>query len=176
MGKTKKKGNIRLEEGNTETSSNQPPKKKQGPKGKKWIMVWNNYHLPQYHKNDIMGNSTYENFLEKIRGECSFFILAEEIGKINQTKHIQGYVEFERYVRPRLLMGNPFCHWGDKDGKPCIGSREDNIHYVTKDLGNDKGVPSKILLKSNNCIIKQKNRLFDFDLLLYIIIIEHFTH
>lgn len=59
------------------------------------------------------------------------------------TKHIQGYIEFMRSgpdakrVRPISALGLPKeVHWGDSNGKPCRGSREDNITYCSKECRN----------------------------------------
>ncbi len=133
--------------GNSVTPPKSAAKKKQSPTGKKWIMVWNNFDLDKYNKIDELGQSTYKNFMRKIEKECSYYILSDETGE-SGTRHIQGYVEFLKEVRPRLKMENPFCHWGDKDGKPCRGTREENVSYVRKE--------DVILLKSKNCIESRK--------------------
>lgn len=53
------------------------------------------------------------------------------------TDHIQGYVEFPTKVRPIGYKGFPKeIHWGDEYGKPCRGTRADNVGYCTKGPGN----------------------------------------
>jgi len=50
------------------------------------------------------------------------------------TPHIQGYVEFPVKVRPIGYKGMPKeVHWGDKYGKPCKGTRMENVRYTIKE-------------------------------------------
>lgn len=106
------------EEGNSVTSS----KPKQGPIAKRWTWTLNNYTdedirelVPKFNK---LGSKVY--------------LAGKEIGE-SGTPHLQGYIEFQTKIRPRLAVGHPRIHWGDKDGKPAKGTREDNINYCSKD-------------------------------------------
>lgn len=57
-----------------------------------------------------------------------------EICPTTSTKHIQGYVEFGKKVRPVGYKGAPKqIHWGDEKGKPAKGTRAQNIAYCTKE-------------------------------------------
>lgn len=125
-----------LVEGNTVTST----KKKQGPIAKRWTWTLNNYT-----QNDI------EELVPKFNTLGSkTFLAGKEVGE-NGTPHLQGYIEFPDKIRPRLAVGNPRIHWGDKDGKPAKGTREDNIKYCSKDgdLAFSKGLPKKIKIISD---------------------------
>ncbi len=65
----------------------------------------------------------------------ALWIVGTEIGE-GGTPHLQGYVEFPTKVRPIGYKGFPKeIHWGDKDGKPARGTREENINYCSKDEG-----------------------------------------
>jgi len=71
------------------------------------------------------------------------WIGGEEVAPTTGTPHIQGYMEFmpsgpdAKRVRPISALGLPKdIHWGDKDGKPCKGSRSDNITYCSKECRN----------------------------------------
>lgn len=71
------------------------------------------------------------------------WIGGEEVAPTTGTPHIQGYIEFSdkarggERVRPMSALGLPKeVHWGDKNGKPCRGTREENIEYCSKECRN----------------------------------------
>lgn len=109
--------------GNTKT----PPeiskkgKKREQNGAKRWIFVWNNY--PE----------NWEALMAPGLQGCQW-LAGFEIAPKNGTPHIQGYAEFPVKVRPIGYKGMPKeIHWGDDEGKPCRGSRADNVAYVSKD-------------------------------------------
>lgn len=71
------------------------------------------------------------------------WIGGEEVAPTTGTPHIQGYVEFAPNgpnaprVRPVTALGLPKeVHWGDKNGKPYRGTRQNNIDYCSKECRN----------------------------------------
>jgi len=123
--------------GNTVTTP--PLKKKQSPIAIRWGFTLNNYTDDEI----VLLNLRFKTL-------AKYATVGKEVGE-EGTPHLQGYVEFKKKVRPRTAVGIPRIHWGDKDGKPARGSREDNDAYCTKDgdviitLGHPK--PIKIITK-----------------------------
>lgn len=88
---------------------------------KRWLFTWNNY--PE----------NWMALLAPAFGVGSLWNIGKEVGA-KGTPHLQGYVEFPEKIRPMRYKGIPKeIHWGDKFGKPCKGSREDNVLYTSKD-------------------------------------------
>lgn len=81
---------------------------------KKWCFTLNNYTdedletLETQFKNDL-------------------YIIGKEIGE-QGTPHLQGYVEFNKKVRPSEHIKNKRIHW-----EKTKGNKEQNIEYCTKD-------------------------------------------
>ena len=102
-------------------NTNSPPETDKRPSGaKRWVFVWNNYP---------------SDWVARLAPtlECCQWIGGYEVGK-NGTPHIQGYVEFPIKVRPIGYRGAPKeIHWGDKNGRPCYGTRAHNLWYCTKE-------------------------------------------
>lgn len=102
----------------------------------RWMFTWNNYPLDWA---DVIKAR-----VEAVRAKYPHlkWIGGEEIAPTTGTPHIQGYIEFDHLhqktrVRPITALGLPKeVHWGDKDGKPCKGSREANIAYCSKECRN----------------------------------------
>lgn len=101
------------------------------------MFTWNNY--PDDWADVIKAR------VEAVRGKFPRirWIGGEEVAPTTGTPHIQGYIEFSdkarggERVRPMSALGLPKeVHWGDKNGKPCVGSREDNIEYCSKECRN----------------------------------------
>ena len=107
------------EVGNTVTTS--PIKKKQSPIAKRWGFTLNNYTDDEL----VLINTRF-------KALADYATVGKEIGE-QGTPHLQGYVEFKKKIRPRTAVGIPRIHWGDKDGKPARGSREDNSNYCSKE-------------------------------------------
>lgn len=118
-------------EGNTETS---PPR--QISPAKRWLFVLNNYT-----QSDI------DEIVPTLDMLCKVYGFSKEVGE-SGTPHLQGYCEFINKVRPRSIGLSKRIHWGDKDGKPCKGSRQDNINYISKDapIAHSKGIPKSVKL------------------------------
>lgn len=109
------------EGGNTISPSSHSIKKEKRSSGaKRWMFTWNNYP---------------EDWLAQM-APClhgCMWIAGYEVGP-QGTPHVQGYCEFPVKVRPIGYKGCPKeVHWGDKDGKPCKGSREHCVKYCSKD-------------------------------------------
>jgi len=89
------------------------PKKKQCNPSKRWCFTLNNYK---------------EGDIQLISAKCAKYIIGKEVGE-SGTPHLQGYIEFDRRVRPMgIYTDMPGIHW-----EKCRGSREDNIKYCSKD-------------------------------------------
>lgn len=103
----------------------------------RWMFTWNNY--PADWAEVIRGRVD----AVKTRFPRLKWIGGEEIAPSTGTPHIQGYIEFmppgpgQQRVRPISALGLPKeVHWGDKDGKPCKGTRQQNIDYCSKECRN----------------------------------------
>jgi len=72
---------------------------------------------------------------------CLVALFNKEVGE-SGTPHLQGYCEFKSKIRPLSLGLTKRLHWGDKDGKPAKGSREENVRYCTKDCNYDLNLVS----------------------------------
>jgi len=117
------------------------PKNSRGTKRQtgshRWQFTWNNY--PEDWADVIRGRVD----AVKTRFPLLKWIGGEEIAPSTGTPHIQGYIEFmpsgpgQQRVRPISALGLPKeVHWGDKDGKPCKGTRQQNIDYCSKECRN----------------------------------------
>lgn len=92
-----------------------PPKKRIAP-SKRWVFTWNNYTA------DWLALLAPAFKKAKWRAE-------KEMGDEKFTPHLQGYVEFEKKVRPAGYLGIPKeIHW-----KKMRGSMEENEEYCTKE-------------------------------------------
>lgn len=98
-------------------NSSPPPKVKkvQIAPAKKWVFTWNNYPdnwkeiiVPKFQRSGLFG--------------CQ-----PEIGSEKGTPHIQGWVEFEKKIRPLSLGLPPQIHW-----EKMRGSIQDSIDYCSK--------------------------------------------
>jgi len=89
---------------------------------KRWPFTWNNY--PENWMALLAPG------IEGAVGWVGGYQIAPSTG----TKHIQGYVEFRKKVRPMGYRGIPkTIHWGDDKGKPAMGTREQNVVYCTRE-------------------------------------------
>lgn len=137
--------------GNTSSPPELPNKEKKRPSGAtRWVFVWNNYP---------------ENWLALLAPglQGTKWSAGYEIGK-SETPHIQGYVEFDKKVRPIGYRGIPKeIHWGDSDGKPCRGSRAENVRYTLKD-GHKAGgnLKPEIDMKCTDDDVMQPQELFQW--------------
>lgn len=93
--------------GNTKTKTRVNP-------SKYWCFTLNNYTMEH---------------LEHLEHSLSkdLYIIGKEVGE-SGTKHLQGYIEFHKRVRPVEHIGIKEIHW-----ERTKGSREDNIRYCSKD-------------------------------------------
>lgn len=84
---------------------------------KRWCFTFNNYTLED---------------LQFIINDCNkrgmHYIIGEEIGKVEQTPHLQGYIESDKKFRWSELKWQKTIHW-----EKCKGNRQENIDYCTKD-------------------------------------------
>lgn len=103
--------------GNTKTKS---PANKQISPAKRWLFVLNNWTKEEY-----------SSISSRIKELCSICYIGSEVGE-EGTPHLQGYVEFYHKCRPISHGFTKRIHWGDKNGKPCKGSRDANISYIDK--------------------------------------------
>lgn len=118
-------------------------KKEQGPIAKRWPWTLNNYT-----EKDIQDIVPIFNNLG-----AKLYVAGREVGE-EGTPHLQGYVEFETRIRPRIPVGMHRIHWGDKDGKPLRATQKTNkfaIEYCVKDgdIAFSKGLPQEIKIIKN---------------------------
>lgn len=119
-------------EGNTETS---PPR--QISPAKRWLFTLNNYT-----------QSEIDLIVPIFNERCKVFGFSKEVGE-QGTPHLQGYCEFINKIRPRKSFGlTDRIHWGDQHGKPCKGTRQDNVNYISKagPIIFSKGIPKPVRL------------------------------
>ncbi len=126
--------------GGNAVSPTKPTKESQGPIAKRWPWCLNNYSSEDINRIikrfDCIGTTLY--------------VAGKEVGE-QGTPHLQGYVEFTKRIRPRIAVGIPAIHWGDKKGKPLRAEQKSNrdaIDYCMKegDTAFSKGLPKAIKL------------------------------
>ena len=96
-------------------NTNSPPKKQISP-SKYWCFTFNNY--------------TEDDLVQIVRTlECNDmdYIVGKEIGD-SGTKHLQGYIESPRRIRPLTLFHTKKIHWEKRKG-----NKIQNIVYCSKD-------------------------------------------
>jgi len=123
-------------EGNTNTSLEKAPKKKQISPSKKWCFTLNNYT-----------ESEHELILMIFSSNSSKFIIGKEIAE-SGTHHLQGYVEWPRKIRPISLNLPSRIHW-----EKARGTRADNLVYCSKE-GNF--ITNCVVAKPIKCIDESK--------------------
>lgn len=96
--------------GNTKTNS------KRAIPSDKWCFTYNNYT-----------ESELDALVTLCKMETFSYVIGREIGK-QGTKHLQGYINFHKKVRPVETTNLKKAHW-----EKCKGTEEDNIQYCTKD-------------------------------------------
>lgn len=115
-----------------------PTPKQQSPK-KRWCFTLHNY------TNDSIS------FLNSLFSSISSnFLFSEEKGKSGETPHLQGYFELKTKKRLTGLLAD--CEKLTPTGihfEPTIGSRQQNIDYITKEGGMVYGnlAPEKIYVE-----------------------------
>lgn len=105
----------------SQTSEKAPRKEKRPAGANRWTFTWNNFP---------------EDFLEQLAPAFlgTLWVAGKEFAPSTGTPHLQGYVEFPKKVRPIGYKGIPkTIHWGDKNGKPARGTRNENYDYCVKD-------------------------------------------
>lgn len=102
------------------TDSKLSTKKKQISPAKRWPFVLNNYT-----------DEEISSIVPILKEKCKVWAFSKEVGE-SGTPHLQGYVEFKLKTRPRSIGCTPRIHWGDKNGKPARGTREENLDYIRK--------------------------------------------
>lgn len=117
-------------------NTNPPPltQSKRQNGAKRWPWTWNNYP------------SNWMDLLAPAFHSCDW-VAGYEIGD-SGTKHIQGYTEWPKKIRPIGYKGLPkTIHWGDAKGKPARGTRAENIAYCLKDgdkAGGNLSLPRQL--------------------------------
>jgi hypothetical protein len=85
---------------------------------KRWVFTFNNYT-----END------YNGFVKLLKIHSSKFIIGKECGDQTHTKHLQGFIYFNKKVRPKSIFSIfPKIHW-----EKAKGSDEDNYFYCSKE-------------------------------------------
>jgi hypothetical protein len=98
-------------EGNTK-----PPPKQVSP-AKRWCFT--SFNIEQV---DI------DNIIEVIDSSNSAGIIGSEVCPTSGKQHLQGYIEFDKKVRPKNLFNDTTIHW-----EKCKGNRDANIKYCSKE-------------------------------------------
>lgn len=89
---------------------------KQISPSKKWCFTWNNYPS-DYHKI----------LIDKLIEIKALYIYGKEVGE-EGTPHLQGFVMFDKKVRPLSVVKDKRIHW-----EKTKGSVDDNITYCSKE-------------------------------------------
>lgn len=76
-----------------------------------------------YFHNNVSEMETLETLLKKFK-----YIFGIEVCPETKRSHLQGYVDFEKKVRPSETIKIKEIHW-----EKCKGSKEQNIKYCSKD-------------------------------------------
>jgi len=106
-------------------NTNLPPKEDVKPlktisASKRWCFTYNNYCA-----------TDLTNFNEFLGKNCSIVFYSKEVGE-SGTPHLQGYVEFNKRIRPKTLFKKTIwecmLHWSK-----AKGSMIENYHYCSKD-------------------------------------------
>lgn len=101
-------------EGNTNLPRKDKKKKQISP-AKRWCFTLNNYK-----EGDM------DTIIKCCSSNSSNYIVGKEVGE-SGTPHLQGYIEFNKKIRPLNLI-ELGCHW-----EKAKGNRESNIKYCSKD-------------------------------------------
>lgn len=108
-----------------------PPPKKQIPPAKHWCFTLNNWtDKEKFELIEVFSS----NNLNK-------WVIGEEVGE-EGTPHLQGYIEFEKKMRPLSVCSNKRIHW-----EKCKGNPKQNIDYCTKDGKYVKSANIKVTRK-----------------------------
>jgi len=83
---------------------------------KRWCFTWNNYS-----KSEV---KDFKKILADLK--CKY-IIGKEVGE-SGTKHLQGYLECPKKIRPIETFRIKVIHW-----EKTKGDRDDNIKYCSKD-------------------------------------------
>lgn len=111
--------------GNT-TSQSPLNEKKQVDPVVKWCFTLHNYT-----------NEDIENINFVCANSAKFYIFSEETGASDETPHLQGYIEFNKKLRPKNLFLNNTIHW-EPAGRRCKNKkniRMYNVEYIKKEGG-----------------------------------------
>lgn len=108
---------------------------------KNWCFTLNNYN-----EDDI------KLIIERFKIRANKYIFEKEIGE-NGTNHLQGYVEFDKKLRPLELKLNKGIHWERRKG-----TEQDNINYCSKDYRESK---TKDIYKSDNVRIPRPLKIIN---------------
>ena len=136
-------------EGNTKTS----PKKQISP-AKNWCFTLHNYTF-----------SNINFILDYVDSSNLTYIFSEEMGKSGKTPHLQGYIQYEKKVRPKNIWAemplNDTIHW-----EKAKGSLQDNIKYIKKEGGKiyhskDIKIPKPLIKISYDMLREEQRRIAD---------------
>ena len=107
-------GKRKLETLETEEGNTKPPPKRCIP-SKRWCFTYNNYP-----DNAV---ETLETVFKTFGGE--------EVGELEETPHLQGYIEAPQKIRPIEKLKLP----KEISWRACRGDRTHNIEYCSKECG-----------------------------------------
>jgi len=128
--------------------------KQHAHQAKRWLWT-----LFQYESNQ-----TPKEWFEKFE-EIQYINWQEEKCPETGKMHLQGYFELKekRRITELKRMYHPTCHWGDQEGKPAYGTREENIKYTSKENSKVEGPweHSRIEIKEKKEKISKMDKVFD---------------
>lgn len=82
-------------------------------------------------------SSDLDEIIEKFKEIKAKYIIGREMGDSEESPHLQGYVEFEKKLRPFSLHLNQEIHWGKAGlkvkSKNPLEIRKHNIKYCSKE-------------------------------------------
>lgn len=126
-------------------SGNTIPTRKQISPAKRWSFTLNNYTKEQL-----------DPLLNKLNQLCKVAIVGKEVGDVNGTPHLQGYVEFHCKLRPKNYFDKSI-HWEKSKGSRC-----QNVTYCSKegDIFFEKGLNAEVkILREDELRDWQRNIL-----------------
>ncbi len=112
----------------TDGGNTKPHPTKQISPSKRWCFTFNNYEP-----------SDVSSIISTFSQMCEVAIIGKEVGE-QGTRHLQGYCEFKKKLRPKNMFNNKI-HW-----EKAKGSRTDNYAYCSKgdDIAYCLGFPKPV--------------------------------
>ncbi|AXH73611.1 MAG: putative viral replication protein [Cressdnaviricota sp.] len=129
----------------SEGGNTKPPRKKQISPAKRWCFTLNNFT-----------DEEISSIVPILKDKCSLGIIGKEVGE-KGTPHLQGYVEFNKKMRP-LSLGFKRIHW-----EKCKGNRQQNKEYCEKDgeIWQKWGFPREIQVITDDMLFNWQKEILE---------------